>query len=51
MAMEKNKARSFDKNKSRIECFWKLQRSLSGQASFHESERKVFNQCVLQKHK
>ena len=32
----KNKARILDENKSRVECFWKVQRNLSGQDPSHE---------------
>ena len=44
---KQNKATSSNKNKSRMECFWKVQRNLSGQAPSDGSKRKVFNQCVL----
>ena len=44
MAMENNK-RSFDQNKSRMECFGQVQRNLSGQAPSHEY--KTSNQCAL----
>ena len=37
---KQNRARSFEKNKSRMECFWKVQRNRSRQTPFHESEMK-----------
>ena len=43
---KQNKARSFDKNKSRLECSWEIQSNLSGQALSRESKN-VFAQCVL----
>ena len=41
LAME-NRAKQevFSQNKSRVECFWKIQRNLSGQAPSHESKKK-----------
>ena len=41
IAMEnKNKTRSFNQNKSKMECLWKVQRNLPGQTPSYESKKK-----------
>ena len=44
---KQHKRRSFNQNKSRMECFWKAQTNFPRQAPSYVSKRKVFNQCVL----
>ena len=37
---KQHKTRSFNQNKSRMECFWKVQRNLPRQAPSYESKKK-----------
>ena len=43
----RTKTRSFNQNKSRMECFLKVQRNVPRQSPSYEFKKKGFNQCVL----